>query len=431
MGWDLSMRRMVVGLICACVLSSTLPAGAQENSWPWFRGVDRSGVSKETGLLQEWPAAGPPVVFETKGAGRGYASISIAGGRLFTLGDNLSTADDKDEYLTCFSQKDGKQLWKTKTGPAWTSGPESWQSSRSTPSVDGDRVYCLTPYGLLYCCSVEDGKVIWQKDLKKDFGGDKGDSWGYSESVLIDGDRLICTPGKEKNTMLALDKMTGEKIWGASREGDKGAGHASILITKIGNTKVYVNTTASGGLGVRADDGKLMWTTDVPQAVAVIPTPIVRGDLVFLCAGYASGGTLLRQVPADDGTVKVEEVYPLNTALKNKHGGIVLVGDYLYGDSDDKGTPFCAEFLTGEVKWKKRGSGKNSAAMIAADNRLYILFADGTLVLAKTDPADYEEVSSFKVGDSERPFWAHPSLVDGKLYIRDQDRIICYDVKVK
>lgn len=425
------MRRLLMVLVGAGLLCGALAtAEAQEQSWPWFRGVDRSGVSKETGLLQAWPENGPPVVFETKGAGRGYASIVVAGGRLYTLGDSLSTADDKDEYLTCFDQRDGKQIWKTKTGPAWNNGPESWQSSRSTPSVDGDRVYCLTPYGLLYCCSTANGDVIWMKDIKKEFGGDKGDSWGYSESVLIDGDRLICTPGKEKNTMLALDKMTGEKIWGASREGDKGAGHASVIITKVGDTKVYVNTTASGGLGVRAEDGKLMWTTDDPQAVAVIPTPIVRGEHVFLCAGYASGGTLLKQVATDDG-VKVEEVYPLNRDLKNKHGGIVLVGDYLYGDSDDKGTPFCADFLTGEVKWKKRGSGKNSAAMIAADNRLYILFADGTLVLAKADPNDYVEVSSVKVGDSERPFWAHPSLVDGKLYIRDQDRIICYDVKAK
>jgi outer membrane protein assembly factor BamB len=426
------MHRLVIGCSLALLLCGTLAsASGQEKSWPWFRGVDRSAVSKETGLLQEWPADGPPIVLETKGAGRGYASIIVAGGRFFTLGDTLSTADDKDEYLSCFDQKTGEQLWKTKTGPAWEGGPESWQSSRSTPSYDGDRIYCLTPYGKLHCCKTDGGEIVWTKDLKKDFGGDKGDGWGYSESVLLDGDRLICTPGKSENTMLALDKLTGEKIWGCSREADKGAGHASIVITDVGGEKVYVNTTASGGLGVRAKDGKLAWSYDAPQATAVIPTPIVRGDLVFLTAGYSSGGTLLKQSLAADGGISLQEVYPLNKDLKNKHGGIVLVGDFLYGDSDDKGIPYCADLMTGEIKWKKRGSGKDSAAMMAADGRLYILFADGTLVLAKADPTEYTEVGSVKVGEAKRPFWAHPVLVDGKLYIRDQDRIVVYDVKAK
>lgn len=425
------MRRFLPAITFALLFGLLIESTSAQNSWPCFRGPDRTGVSKETGLLQSWPEGGPKQVFKAEGAGRGYASVAIASGRMFTLGDGLSTADDKDEYLTCFDVKTGKQLWKTKTGKAWENGQASWQSSRGTPAIDGDRIYVISPFGKLFCCDVADGKVIWTKDMKADFGGDKGDSWGYSESPLIDGDRLICTPGKDKNTMVALDKRTGEKIWGVSREGDKGAGHASVVISNIGNTKVYVNTTASGGLGVRAEDGKLLWTWTDPQAVAVIPTPIVRDDLVFLVAGYASGGTLLRQKPTGDGGVEVEEVFPLNKDLKNKHGGVVLVGDHLYGDSDDKGIPYCADFMTGEIKWKERGSGKNSAAMIAADGRLYILFAGGQLVLAKADPEKYEEVGSFKVSEAERPCWAHPSLVDGVLYIRDQDTILGFDVKAR
>jgi outer membrane protein assembly factor BamB len=425
------MRRIVcLALLLLAGLASLAAAASPEKSWPWFRGLNRTAVSPETGLLQEWPKEGPPLLWETKGAGRGYASLAIADGRIYTLGDGPSTADDSDEYLTCFDLDGGKQLWKTKTGPAWNQGSPDWQGSRSTPAVDGDRVYVITPHGVLLCCQTSDGQEVWRKNLKEDFGGNKGDGWGYSESPLIDGDKLVCMPGGDKNAMVALNKLTGEKIWGAVREGDKGAGHASIVITQVGDTKVYVCTTASGGLGVRASDGKLLWTYNDPQATAVIPTPIVRGDLVLVVAGYKSGGALLRQVPEGDG-VKIEEVYPLKSNLNNKHGGVVLVGDYLYGDSGDSGTPYCAEFMTGKEKWKERGAGGGSASVAAADGCLYFLFANGTMSLVKANPEKYEEVGSFKIGEVKRPAWSHPVILDGKLYIRNQDQILCYDIKAK
>jgi outer membrane protein assembly factor BamB len=422
------MRRLLAVVVLLVAFSSAALAAATD--WPWFRGPDRSAVSQDTGLLSEWPSEGPPVALEAEGAGRGYGSIAVVDGRMYTLGDGLSTANDDDEYLACFDEKTGKQLWKTRTGPAWNQGSPDWRSSRSTPSVDGDRVYVLTPHGVLHCCESKTGKELWKVDLRSEFGGKKGDGWGYSESVLIDGDRLICTPGAEKNTMVALDKMTGEHVWSASRSNDRGAGHASIVISNVNGTKIYVQTTASGALGVRASDGKLLWSYEIGQTTAVIPTPIVRDDLVFFTAGYGRGGALLRQVKDGDG-VKVEEVYPLQQKLGNKHGGVVLVGDYLYGDSDDRGIPFCAEFLTGEQKEKwhgRRPSGTGSAALAAAEDRLYILFADGTLVLAKASPEKYEEVGSFKVGDTPRPYWAHPVIANRKLYIRDQDRIVVYDI---
>lgn len=424
------MRRILCfGLVLGC-LTSLAVAASPEKSWPWFRGVDRSAVSQETGLLQEWPKDGPPLVWEAKGAGRGYASVAIADGKLYTLGDGLSTAEDADEYLSCFDVETGKQLWKAKTGPVWKDRQDNWGSSRSTPSVDGDRVYCITPHGKLICCASATGEQKWSKDLREDFSGDKGDGWGYSESVLIDGDRLICTPGKEENTMVALDKLTGEMIWSAAREGDRGAGHASVVISEVGGEKIYVTTTASGPLGVRASDGKLQWSYPIDQTTAVIPTPIVRDDLVFFTAGYNRGGALLRQVPGS-GEVKIDEIYPLNSEIGNKHGGVVLVGDYVYGDTEDRGTPFCAELMTGKVMWKERASGKNSASFAAADGCLYICFADGTMVLAKANPQKYEEVGSFKFAESKRPSWSHPVILDGKLYVRDQDRILCYDVKAK
>ncbi|MCA8990660.1 MAG: PQQ-binding-like beta-propeller repeat protein [Planctomycetaceae bacterium] len=416
-------------LSVAAVLAASTLVSYGEESWPTFRGPSRTGVSPDTGLLSEWPADGPKLLWTGAGAGRGYSSLAIADGRIYTLGDAPSTADDADEYLLCFDVKTGEQLWKTKTGPAWTNGKESWQSSRSTPTVDGNSIYILTAHGKLIHFTA-DGKEVWQKSMQEDFGGNKADGWGYSESVLIDGDVLVCTPGGEKNTMVALNKKTGEQIWSTSRAEDRGAGHASVVISNIKGTKVYVQTTGSGAMGVRAKDGKLLWTYDIKKTTAVIPTPIVRDDLVFFSAGYGTGGTLVRQVPNSDGGIDAQEIFPTTPDLGNKHGGIILVGDYLYGDSDDKGIPFCADLMTGEIKWKSRGTGRSSASVTAADGKLYIRFADGTMVLANASADEYKELGSFKVpGSGERPSWAHPVVYDGKLYLREGDAILCYDVR--
>ena len=299
---------------------------ARADDWPTFRGAARTGVAPDTNLLEKWPEGGPKLLWKAEGAGRGYASPAIAGNRLYTLGDGLSTAGDKDEYLSCF------------------------------------------------------------------------------------------------------DRATGKQIWRCPQEGCRGAGHSSIVISTVGGRKVYVQTTASGACGVDAATGKLLWSYPIDQTTAVIPTPIVRGDLVFFSAGYRRGGALLKQVATGDG-VKMEEVYGLIQDLANKHGGIVLVGDHLYGDSDDQGIPFCAELATGKQAWKSRGSGKGSAAVTAADGHVYFRYQDGTLALVKADPKGFEEVSTFKIPDSDaRPSWAHPVILDGRLYLREQDAILCYDI---
>ena len=425
------MMRCALCLASRCLLTITVLAVsiASAEDWPTFRGAKRTAIAPDKGLLTQWPEGGPKLVWESAGAGRGYSSLAIADGRIYTLGDAPSTAEDKDEYLLCFDQIDGKPLWKTKTGSPWTSGPDAWQSSRSTPTVDGDRVYVLTPHGVLFCCETT-GSELWRKDLMKELEGKKADGWGYSESVLIDGDKLICTPGNETNTMVALDKRTGDLLWASSRPGDRGAGHASIVISNVGGTKVYVQTTGSGAMGVRAKDGKLLWTYDIEQTTAVIPTPIARKDLVFFSAGYGRGGALLKQVPADGEEIKVEEIYPLNQELSNKHGGVVLIGNYLYGDSDDRGIPFCAELMTGKNIWKSRGSGSNSASMCAADGHLYVRYASGTMTLVKASPKGFEEVGSFSIpGSGDRPSWSHPVIVDGKLYLREGDKLLCYDLR--
>ncbi len=399
------------------------------DDWPTFRGTGRTAVSADANLQKEWPQDGPKLIWETAGAGRGYASVSVAGDQLFTLGDGLSTKGGEDEYLSAFDRKTGKQQWATMTGPAWKEMQPDWHSSRSTPTVDEGMVYVIAPKGVLVACNTVDGKEVWRKDLVEEIGGKKDDPWGYSESVLVDGNQLICTPGGEKATMVALDKKTGDLIWKATRSGDIGAGHASIVVSQLGANRVYVQTTGSGAIGVSAKDGKVLWSYPIDKTTAVIPTPIVRGDLVFFTAGYGRGGALLQQIAGSNDEVSIKEIYGLDQKLGNKHGGVVLVGDYLYGDSDDNGMPFCAELRTGEIKWKERGPGRGSVAVIAGGDRLYMQFQDGTFALVKADPAKFEVVSQFKIpGSGKRPSWAHPVIVDGKLFVRSQDQIFCYDI---
>ncbi len=409
----------------ATLLGSTFALG---DDWPTFRGAKRTAVATDSNLLKSWPEGGPQLVWEATGAGRGYSSLAVAGDKIFTLGDALSTKSDEEEYLTAFDRKSGKQLWATKTGPAWKEMKEEWHNSRSTPSVDDGMVYVVTPKGVLVACNTADGKEVWRKSLVDDLGGKKDDPWGYSESVLIDGDKVVCTPGGVKATMVALIKKTGELIWTAVRPEDRGAGHASIVISEIGGTRVYVQTTGGGALGVSATDGKLLWSYPIDKTTAVCPTPIVQGDLVFFTAGYGRGGALLKQVE-NAGVITVKEIYGLNNKLNNKHGGVILIGDYLYGDSDDKGLPFCADLMTGEIKWAERGPGKGSTVVIGGGDMLYCQFASGDIALAKADPAKFNVVSQFKIpGSGKRPSWAHPVIVDGMLYVRSLDQIFCYKI---
>ncbi len=424
LGFDLRVRTLT------CHLTLVVSLSAMAEDWPQFRGANRNGISASSGLLSHWPEAGPPLVWQAQGAGRGYSSVAISDGRLFTTGDGPSTSDDADEYLSCFDVASGELLWQTRLGPPWNKGQSSWQGSRSTPTVDGDRVYAMTPFGELVCASARDGQEIWRRSLKDDFAGKKGDPWGYSESVLIDGQHVVCTPGGEENTMVALDALTGELAWSASAVGDRGAGHASIMISYVGRTKIYVQTTASGALGVTAEDGRVAWTYPVPKKTAIIPTPIILSDQVFIAAGYGLGGALLQQTESEPGVVGVEEVYPPNSKLQNKHGGIVLLNGYLYGDTDARGTPFCAELATGDIRWRERGSGRGSAAIAAADGHLYLRFKNGRMVLARVSAESYQEVGSFDIpGAGDRPSWSHPAIADGRLYLREDDAILCYDVR--
>ena len=298
-----------------------LPAAmARGEDWPTFRGADRNGLSRETGLLDRWGPDGPRLVWTAQGAGSGYASTAVAGNRVYTLGDAPSTARDQEEYLSCFDFQTGRQLWLAPTGPAWNGHPSnpSWNGARSTPTIDGSRICVINPHGTLWCFDSR-GQALWQKDLTQELGGKKHDGWGYSESPLIDGDLVLCTPGAKWRPWRPWTSSR-ETRWTCSRPGDVGAGHSSMVISRVGGRKIYVQNTGGGPFGVAADTGELLWSYDIPAPVAFIPSPIVVDDLVFTVAGYGTGGALLRQIPGNGGQLNIQEVYGLNRELDNKHG---------------------------------------------------------------------------------------------------------------
>ena len=387
--------------------------------WPQWRGPDRTDVSRENGLLKEWPSGGPKQLWLFKNAGNGYSGPAIANGKLFTMGTR-----DGAEILIALNADTGEELWTASIGPIVNfdhgGGP------RGTPAVDGDRIYALGGQGQLICAAVADGKVIWRGSLS-DLGG-KTPNWGYSESVLVDGDKVICTPGGSKGAIAALDKTTGKVIW-QSKEFTDPAHYSSVIVGEHNGMRQYIQLTAQHVAGVSATDGKLLWKSPFPGRVAVVPTPILHNGCVYVTAGYGVGCKLVKLGAGN----QVSDMYD-NKEMKNHHGGVVLVGDHLYGYSDGPGW-MCQEFMSGKEAWSEKNAlGKG--ALSSADGMLYCLDENnGTVVLAEASPKGWKEHGRFKLNsqskirDSKGMFWTHPVISNGKLYLRDQDLIFCYDVK--
>jgi outer membrane protein assembly factor BamB len=309
--------------------------------------------------------------------------------------------------------------------------------SRSTPSVDGDRVYALGTEGQLVCLRTADGSEVWRLSLPGDFGGVMMSRWKFSESPLVDGDRVVFTPGAADAFMVAVDKMTGRELWRTSipdlgPNGRDGAGYSSIVVSEGAGVRQYVQLAGRGVVGVRSSDGRFLWSYNrVANDTANVATPIVKGDLVLASTGYRTGSALLR-LSASGGGVDAEEVYFLDApTLQNHHGGLVLVGDHVYGgQGHNNGFPICVELETGEVVWggQIRNAGSGSAAVSYADGQLYFRYQNGVMILVEATPAGYREKGSFEIPDAEPPGWAHPVVADGRLYLRDQGRLFCYDV---
>jgi outer membrane protein assembly factor BamB len=406
----------------AALLAAPALLEAQAVDWPQFRGPKRDGVSADAGLLKEWPAEGPKVAWQAKGIGGGYASVSIAGGRIYTLGNGRGVTS-----VHALEAATGKLLWSAEVGKAGG-------SLGSTPTVDGERLYAVGQEGDFVCVETATGRVAWRKSFFTDFGGKYG-GWKYTESPLVDGDHVVCTPGG-RDSIVALDKKNGEVAWTCALPSGEAAGYSSIVVSEAGGIRHYVQLLADSLVGVEAKTGKLLWRYGEARGrfagnTANIPTPIVKDDLVFCAAGYGRGAALLRLVPQDGG-LKAEEVY-FARELTNKHGGVILVGDHVYGDRDDRGTPFCADFKTGKIVegWKPRPetAGKGSVSVTAADGHVYFRYESGHVALVAADPAGYREKSSFQVAKRGGQSWAHPVVSGGKLYLRENDALWCYELK--
>ncbi|MBI3409642.1 MAG: PQQ-like beta-propeller repeat protein [Planctomycetes bacterium] len=433
------MKTRLVALLLTLALGTRTVA----YDWPQWRGPDRSGVSKETGLLKSWSKEGPKLLWTYKNAGLGFSSFAIVGGNLYTLG----TRDDKDEVIIALD-KGGKELWTAKIGPIFTFKGNVWgDGPRGTPTIDGKRLYALGGQGDLVCVDIRDkGKEIWRKNLIKDFDGEMMSEWGYSESPLVDGNVLVCTPGGEKGTMAALDKSNGNLVW-QSQELKHKAPYSSIMPADIHGVPQYVqlsyvdDTVGGFANGIRAKDGELLWSMPIfkGHSYAAAPTPIVKDNLVYVTTGYG-GGCHLFEI-AKDFTVKDLFSKKIQKTVKNTHGGVVLIDGYLYGHSEGLGW-VCQEMKkSGEVVWNEKNAFECvSGSITAADGMLYLYTDDGEVGLVEADYKEFKEISKFTIPEKStypqtRPtsrqskVWTHPVIADGRLYLRDNEFIFCYDLK--
>lgn len=412
-----------------CVVSVGLCAAAD---WPRWRGPNRDGIAPENGLMKKWPAEGPPLLWQMRGAGRGYSSMSIVGNRLFTMGD-LPDGGKNSQFIIAFDLESRKAVWTAKVGPPHSDG------SRCTPTVADGLVYAIGTDGDLVCVQAADGKEVWRRNFGRDFGGRMMSGWRYSESPLVDGERVICTPGGPQAALAALDRKTGEITWKCAPppgEDMGGAGYASVVISHGAGVKQYVTVMGRGAIGVAADNGRFLWKYGrIANRTANIPTPACDGDYVFVSTAYNTGAACLK-LSKSDGGVKAEEVYFLRPdVFQCHHGGFVLIGKHIFGaHGHNAGNPICIELATGNVVWRERQLGRGSGALLAADGCLYYRYEDNTISVVEASPQQYRLLSSFKAPASANgggPGWSHLVILDGRLYMRHNDIISCFDLRAK
>ena len=420
-----------------------LPAKSQvkADDWPQYQGLQRDNISSETGLLQEWPEAGPDLAWSFNKAGLGYSSPAVVDGRVYLTGGRNGRAE-----LFCLDARNGKEIWSLPLnsksfdfeGNAWGAGP------RAAPTVDGDVVYALAGDGQLVCATT-DGTLKWQTNMLSDLGGsiksvDAGEpetiGWGYCWGPLVDGDYLICTPGSTdgKGLVTALDKATGEVVW-RSKELDEEATYASPIIATIEGVRQYVVMTQFGIAAVAAENGMLLWYYERsrPYSDVVIPTPVCQGNYVYASTG--DGCDMVEVSRKDDGTFTVEDVYT-NRNMKNSIGGFVLHGGYVFGTSERRGW-VCQDFATGNIAWYQRANKTvGDGSLIFADGHLY-LYGEKTaeISLIEVSSEEWSEKGRFSLpakSQNTAPSgknWTRPVIADGMLYIRDQELLFCYRVK--
>ena len=422
--------RLLATLATLCLYCSALSVTTSASDWPQWRGPNRNGISSETGLLKQWPAAGPKLLWQVNDIGDGYSTPVVAGSRIYLM----SNSGMENEFVRALSAADGKPVWTTRVGNVGNPDQNPpYAKARSTPTVDGDLLYALGSDGDLACLEVKGGKVRWQKNVRQEFGGQPGE-WAYAESPLVDGDLVVVTPGGAEATMVALDKKTGALVWKSAIPGGDPAGYASAIVVEGGGRKQYVQLLSKGIVGVDAKTGQFLWRyKEAAKGPAQYFTPVGREGYVY-CGALGVGGALLRLKPDGGGGVAAEQVY-FTRGLPNGIGGAVLVGDYLYG-TEPMQQLLAVEFKTGKVMWKADNFGWASVAY--ADGLLYLHLVNGDFVLAEATPAGFRERGRFtppnqpkhkQAGQFAEMAFAYPVIANGRLYVRDLGTLWAYDIK--
>ncbi|KPK77363.1 MAG: hypothetical protein AMJ79_03515 [Phycisphaerae bacterium SM23_30] len=410
-------------MVFVLVLWAATMSGADD--WPQFRGPNRDGKSAETGLLKEWPMGGPELLWSVQeDLGQGYSSLAIADGMVYTAG-----RFGKEGVVFAFDL-DGELKWKQNYGPEWTG---DHPGTRTTPTIEEDRLYLISGMGAVHCYESKTGKKIWTTDAVKELQGQMA-SWGWAESPLIIDDKVICTPGGRLGTMAGLDKMTGEVVWSTKGLSELGS-YCSPICAERNGKKIIVTQTAVSVIGVDAATGKVLWQdkfTDYqgrrPQDINPV-SPLYHDGGIFVTSGYNDGGAML--VLSADGNAITRKW--TNQTLDNHHGNVVLVDGYIYGSnwlSNTRGNWVCLDWRTGKVMYEYSWN-RNKGAIIYADGMLYCYNENtGELALVKADPKEFKIISSFNIPrSSEKIWWAHPAIADGRLYVRQEKDLFCYDIK--
>ncbi len=410
---------------CLCVVVSLycFAGVAAAEDWPQWRGPERTGISSETGLLQKWPKEGPKLLWQASDLDAGYSTPAVAGDRLYVINNK----GKDNEYLQARNVNDGKSVWTARLGKVGPNMGPQYPGSRSTPTVDGAAIYALGSDGDLVCVNASDGQETWRKSLRADFGGKPG-MWAYSESPLVDGDVLVCTPGGKEATLVALDKKNGSVIWKSAVPGGDNAAYASIIVDNVGGVKQYVQFLANGVVGVDAKSGKFLWryTKTAIGSPANIPTPVAAGDYVYSGSGKGGGGLVKLQMA--DGSFTAVPVYHERN-LPTGIGGAIVLNNLLYGTGNEG--LMCVEFATGKEKWHQKGGGPG--AICYADGRIYVHGENGSVWLADAAADAYRNEGAFTPPDQPKrgntKAWTYPVVANGRLYLRDQGMLWCYDVK--